>query len=286
MEIDLLVLPVHRGGDFLKNALASLEPVIHKFRHVIISLNSGDNSPDLETIRTSSVDLYPNVQVVETPRVFPAAKHLKHIAIEYVRSQHQPSETMMLFFHDDVLDSERFLQFLQMQKSLEGWAFFGGWRLSVDGVESGTSELKIMPGGESATDWIDREETAPSPLHSYTNASGLIFPVASFLSYSHWVPRTRGVRLEYMLATHRSVRRIGTIPDPFIIISRHPMQEGANATKFVWLSDEVLYQLWLFINFRRAGLRSVIRGIRYILLASGSLVFQTLKAASPRHRNN
>lgn len=274
MYPDLLFIPVHKGGDFLTQALESLLPILHNFPRVIISLNSPDNRPDRVRILETLGGDRDNVEIFETPQVFTAAGHLKWVFSD--RLMRSSAENLMLFFHDDRIDSAKFDQFTKQNDLTGGAAYFGGWRVSQNGIEGGLSQLQIDPDGESPTDWFTREDLSRVKIDTYTNASGLIVPMASMLNFVNWVPLTRGARFEHMLVSHRSVKVLKTVDNPFVILSRHADQDGANVPLIQSLTDEVIYQVWLFVNMRRCSAAAIWFGGRQLLLATASFVRQSL----------
>jgi hypothetical protein len=272
---DMLFIPVHNGGDYLAHALESLLPILDNFPQVVISLNSENNGPDKACISRFLGDQRPNVVVMETPRVYSAVGHLKWAFSSQL--QRNPAKTLMLFFHDDRLDAASFDDFASSQSIAPDSAIFGGWRQSRDGAEFGAVHLGVNPEGESPTDWFTREDLSKVHLHEYTNASGLVIPMASMRAFTGWVPLTRGARFEHMLVSHRSVKVLRTVPNPYLIVSRHDGQEGANIPLLQGLTDEIVFQFWMIWNLRRKSPRALVHGLTQLLLAGASLLRQSYR---------
>lgn len=274
MYPDILFIPVYKGGDFLPKALQSLLPVIDKFPRVVISLNSPDNKPDKDRVLALLGSSRPNVEILETPQVYSAVRHLRWAFSSHLRES--SANNLMLFFHDDRIDAHRFDEFVSQSQLDANSAYFGGWRISRNGLEVEEIHLQLQSQGESPTAWFTREDLSKVHLHTYTNASGLIIPMAAMKAFIRWVPATRGARFEHMLVSHKSVRNLRTLTRPFLIVSRHDLQEGANIPLIQGLTDEIVFQLWMFLNGRRRNPRAIWHGMSQMALAMASLTRRTL----------
>jgi hypothetical protein len=283
----ILLMPVHNGGVFFENALVSAAPLLDWFDRVVISLNSADNSPDRRTLLRVLGSASDKIEVYETPQVLTAVRHLKHLFDTHLAGSLSPSSNVMLFFHDDVLDSNAFVKFVEHLESNPGTAVFGGWRTSRNGIEEDKFTFQIHPG-ETPDSWFERSVTSGQGHDGYTNASGIIVPAEAITAYLKWVPFTRGARMEHMLVSHKSVRQLLTSQDPYIVVSRHERQEGANVPPLQSLTDEILYQIWMFVNHRRVSHSSIRFGLMIILKAAASYSRQRARAAikSRKRRNN
>ena len=283
----ILLMPVHNGGAYFRNALESIAPLLPRFERVVISLNSVDNTPDKVSIQQILGLMGEKVEVYETPKVMSAVRHLKHVFESFLVQSLDPSSRIMFFFHDDLFDVQAFSSFMGKVNQDGGTAVFGGWRTSRNGIEGEKVLLRIVEG-ESPTSWFERTEGRSQPQGLYTNASGMIVPLESFATYLKWVPLTRGARLEYMLISHKSVNALATASEPYIVVGRHASQEGANVPILQGLTDEILYQFWLFVNHRRVSFQSIRFGTLTALKAALSLIRQLLRTfiRSRKKRNN
>ena len=87
--------------------------------------------------------------------------------------------------------------------------------------------------------------------HAFTNLSGTIATLRVLSDVARFLRLTaarKGLRFEYMLASHRSVHRIHRQRAPLVAVRRHGSQEGRNVRKIDSVKDELRYCLWLILN--------------------------------------
>lgn len=258
-----LILPVHRGGNLFSEALNSVVPFASLFGEILISVNSGEeNAVDLATIEKSAADR-PNMRVIVHEKEMPAPQHLWKIVQSERFSSYLDTESVLLFFHDDLFLGGNFQKLIDAETIDSGTVIIGEWQLTRDRKTFIKADAGIGEG-MSPSKWL---EVMGFRGFRFTNGSGMVLSVKVLRDYARWARFSkRGARFEYFLCTHRSVDfLIPSIP-AIVEIFQHSGQEGANVqpTEAAW--DEVLYQLWLFRQGRRNSFRSAFEGALLVLI--------------------
>lgn len=265
-------MPVHHGGQLFSEALRSILPVASLFNEIIISVNSGQqNDADLFIIKQLASD-EPNLHVLVHENELPATKHLSKIVQSEKFASFLDTESVLLFFDDDLFLGTNFRNFLETKLVDSATVVIGDWQVTTDRQTFIMSDAGI--GDEmSPSNWI---ESMGFRGHRFTNGSGMVIPVKVLREYARWARYAkRGARFEYFMCTHRSVELLTPANPPLVQLYQHGGQEGGKVQPPEAAWDEVLYQSWLFRQGRRNSFKSAAQGVSLVLIHLSLFLFRT-----------
>ena len=241
-EKPLLIIPVYNGGDFFRDCYESVIGKESSFEMVFISLNGTPTgrAADQETLKSFGKPAE-NVVLLETPTVLSSFDH-QNFLIDAVSKRYSDDRLVMSLFHDDVL-----LRAPSRDECNPESVILGDWR---NLLESGLiTALKRSP--ISPTEWMSSFLFHRIP----TNGSGMVAPLGVMRDVSLSLRKWRtGVRFEYLLCTHSSVKSLCAVKEPLVSLRIHDMQEGANVDLPSFVRGEAMFMAWLFSHRRAVGI--------------------------------
>jgi len=238
----VLIIPVYKGGELFRECYASVVGKESGFEMIFISLNgtSAGRAADLETLKSFGKPAE-NVLLLETPTVLPSFDH-QNFLIDAVSKRFSDERLVMSLFHDDNL-----LRPPSRDESQPDSVILGDWQNLVEGGL--ISALKKSP--DSPTNWI--RSFAFQKIT--TNGSGMVVPLGVMRDVSLSLQRWRtGVRYEYLLCTHSSVKSLCAAREPLVSLRIHEMQDGANVDLPSFVRGEAMFMSWLVDQKRAVGL--------------------------------
>jgi hypothetical protein len=267
-----LLLPVHHGGKLFAEALNSVVPFASLFGEILVSVNSGkENDADLVTFEELKADR-PNMHVIVHEKEMPSPQHLWKIVQSERFSSFLDTDSVLLFFHDDLFLGSNFQKLIDADVIDSATVIIGEWQITRDRENFGLGDAGIGDG-MSPNEWL---KSMGFRGFRFTNGSGMVVPVKVLRDYTRWSRFSkRGARFEYFLCTHKSINLLTPSIPAIVEIFQHAGQEGANVhpTEAAW--DEVLYQLWLFRQGRRSSFRSASQGVLLGLIHFSLFLFRT-----------
>ncbi len=241
-EKPLLVIPVFNGGEFFRECFSSVVGKEFDFERVFISLNG---TPDGRAVDRATLDsfgeLAKNVVLLETPYLLESFEHLNFIT-QALSKEFSDDRLVMNLFHDDVL-----LRTPKLGECEKESVMLGDWGNLVEGG----SIAALTKRSISPTSWIRSFAFHRIP----TNGSGMVAPLGVLRDVSISLQKWRtGVRFEYLLCTHSSVKSLKAAKEPLVALRIHAGQEGANVKCSSFVRGEVLFMIWLAKHGRARGL--------------------------------
>ena len=266
---------MHHGGKLFAESLNSVVPFASLFGEILVSVNSGqENKADLAIVEGLTSNP-PNLHVVVHEIEMRAPKHFQTIVQSERFSSFLDTESVVLFFDDDLFLGENFLKLIEANLADSTTVIIGEWEISRDRKQFIIGDAGVG-GGMSPSKWL---ESMGFRGFRFTNGSGMVVPVKVLREYSRWARYSRGgARFEYFLCTHRSIDLLVPAIPAIVRLFQHSGQEGANVhpTDAAW--DEVLYQLWLLRQGRRNSFRSASQGVLLLLIHLSLFFFRSLFA--------
>lgn len=242
-----------------QDALNSVLPCVECFQKILISINNTDPLSDKCII--DRVLGLSKTTVLTTYRNLNPAQHFVWIA-KWLKARVAGDQMVMFLCHDDLLlpDQIESARSKLEQRYPATDIFMGDYVVFGDGhsfpekfkTEQGT--VSAIPAPLRAANAVPKEEWLAAQEkngHVFTNMSGVIVSVSIVCDVAKFLKLScgrKGCRTEYMLATHRSVQSIRRFTQPVVAIRQHANQEGANVRPAEYLSDEMRYNLWLWLN--------------------------------------
>lgn len=266
-------MPVHHGGQLFSEALSSVVPFASLFNEILVSVNSGQqNEADLSIIKQLA-SATPNLHVLVHENEMPATNHLSKIVQSEKFSSFLDTESVLLFFDDDLFLGTNFRKLLETKLVDSATVVIGEWQITRDRKTFSLGDAGIKDG-MSPSEWI---ESMGFRGFRYTNGSGMVVPVKVLREYARWARYSKkAARFEYFMCTHKSVDLLISSIPPLVQLYQHSGQEGANVKPSEAAWDEVLYQLWLFRQGRRNSFKSVAQGISLVLIHLALFLFRTI----------
>lgn len=240
-EKPVLVIPVYNGGGFFRECFSSVVGKEFHFERVLISLNgTPDGRAEDRATLESFGKLAENVVLLETPCSMESFEHHKFI-MEALSNEFSDDRLVMNLFHDDVL-----LRAPKLGECEKESVMLGDWGNLLEGG----SIAALKKSSLSPTNWIHSFSFHRIP----SNGSGMVAPLGVLRDVSLSLQKWRtGVRFEYLLCTHSSVKSLCAAKEPMVALRIHAGQEGANVNRSSYVRGEVLFMIWLTKHGRAKG---------------------------------
>jgi hypothetical protein len=254
----VLVIPTHVTNGFFKEAFNSVNPFVECFKSVIVSINNRDGLAGIQACNQSFFN--GSETIWETKADLSPIGHFIWYT-QKLKRLYPPSQQIMFLCYDDLLKGENMRDlFVRSGNSEETSAriCLGDYELIGDEYPSdkdycidGTAQTfgrRYSKPGMTRLQWF---VFLQSQGHAFTNLSGTIATLRVLSDVARFLRLTaarKGLRFEYMLASHRSVRRIHRHRAPLVAVRRHGSQEGRNVEPIDAITDELRYSFWLLLN--------------------------------------
>ena len=225
----VLVLPVYRGGDKFRRALASMRPAESYFRRIVVSLNASRGSSDENIIEEYRATGSSKVEVIQTNAELPWIPH-QYFWLDYLSKTGERARDWLLWFaHDDQLRLRGLHSIADVDRSwrlTEGTIYLGPWGMRYDPpgglydgpvdapLESWTSFPLAGPLRLPVSKWIAQQLEQPT----YINMSGCITQLASFQAIRQFpIPKPGGMRIEMATAAAPINLHVQELSQPVVI---------------------------------------------------------------------
>lgn len=256
----VLVVPAYKGGGLLKEALLGVDRIPHVFQCAIISINGP--SPSNIADRDIAEQTLNQVEhtILTTGQELTPVQHFIWLS-QQLRRRYGVDQMVMFLCHDDLLEVETIAAQSMNRKWnhepdevwLGDYKIFGDYQvaeqlLTADGLATSFPESIRDCESVSKSTWLESQEGVPN---CFTNLSGLVVSlrsVSALASYLRLTRGSKGCRTEYMLATHRSIKRVRRFRKPVVAIRQHSTQEGRLIKSEEYLADELRYCVWRLLN--------------------------------------
>jgi len=254
----VLVIPTHVTNSFFEEAFNSVNPFVECFKAVVVSINNKDGVPG---IKASNQSFFHGSEIIwETKSDLSPIGHFIWYT-QRLKRLYPPSQQIMFLCHDDLLKANSMQDLFSRTSNPEvasTTVCLGDYELIGDEYPSdndycvaGTARTfgrRFSKRGMTRRQWF---VFLQAQGHAFTNLSGTITTLRVLCDVAQFLRLTgarKGLRFEYMLASHRSVRRVRRNRAPLVAVRRHANQEGRNVEPIDAITDELRYSFWLLLN--------------------------------------
>lgn len=287
----VLVMPVFRGGEKFRRALASVREAEHHFRRIIVSLNAPHRAPEEQIIAEYKAAGDSKIEVIQTGEELPWIPHqffwLSHLEATGERSD----DWVMWFAHDDEL---RPRGITNLTDDHGNWPledktiYLGPWGMRYDPLgelfagdrnaplESWTSFPIDGPLRTSVADWIANQLTQPT----YINMSSCVTKLVSFQQLRDFPYRKPGgMRIEMATAAAPSNEFVEEFCEPLVITYT---SKGSDRTNYASVArkDDAHLVAWL-ANYLAHHPNDAGSLAKAALSIGGQRISQILKRSDP-----
>ena len=235
----VLLIPVFRGGDFLKDCLESISGKESGFDQIVISINGDllERTIDRQTVLSSHL-AKENLVVFETTKSLSTYRHSRFM-LRQLRTMGLDSETQVMnLFHDDWLLNSPGAGLADSRTVV-----VGDWEKTAP-----PSPVSAVEGSsQNVRDWL----WGSGRKQIFVNGSGMISTLGAREEASKILSIFKtGVRYEHLLITHRTVKTVKSASPALIKIRVHEGQDGFNQTAFQAFRGDMAFSIWLILQGR------------------------------------
>lgn len=252
----VLVLPVYRGGEKFRRALASVRPAERHFRRIVISLNSAPGSPDEEIVADYLAQGPSKVEVIQSGTELPWMSH-QYFWLDHLERTGERSRDWVLWFaHDDQIRTrgiERLVNEEGVWPLTPKTIYLGPWGMRYDpvgGLYGGPAEAPVEswtsfpldgPLRLPVAEWIGQQLAQPT----YINMSGCITQLASFQAMRAFpLSKPGGMRIEMAAAAAPHNTFVEELSTPVVITHTSPSTDRTTYAS-VARKDDIHMTVWL-----------------------------------------
>ncbi|QPI86184.1 hypothetical protein I3V23_04200 [Rhodobacterales bacterium HKCCA1288] len=257
----VLIVPVYQGGKYFYDCLRSISGCVDAFDLIVISFNGETSSSDYSHFKQSRLEeKYAGKFLALRSLInLNSIDHMRFICSS-ITPIVDPKSRIMLLAHDDLLVEKNLCSLNKDTLTEPNSLFIGDYYLFRDDATCAYDDEKlessILSGHCHKTmskfEWHKINSEAKNS-HMFTNMSGMVFDfcvLRDLCMFLGRMPGTVNCRLEYMLAAHRSVKKISNCFPPIVSIREHAGQFGKRVSRLEYGLGEIRYSLWLYINCR------------------------------------